>query len=71
MHNLCRGDCGVLMAGKAPFSLHGELTGSRDNYVPLRAGPLRHREPGALLRQMEYSLASGVVAKKCSGAATA
>jgi acetolactate synthase-1/2/3 large subunit len=65
MHNLFRGRLPVfLMAGKAPFSLHGELTGSRDNYVHFVQDPY---DIASLVRpyvKWEYSLSSGVVAKE-------
>ena len=65
MHNLFRGRLPVfLMAGKAPYSLHGELTGSRDNYVHFVQDPY---DIASLVRpyvKWEYSLASGVVAKE-------
>ena len=65
MHNLSRGRTPVfLMAGKAPFSLHGELPGSRDNYVHFVQDPF---DIASLVRsyvKWEYSLPSGVVAKE-------
>ncbi|MEJ8839183.1 thiamine pyrophosphate-requiring protein [Ramlibacter sp. AN1133] len=65
MHNLFRSRWPVLlMAGKAPFTLRGELTGSRDNYVHFVQDPF---DIGSLVRpyvKWEYSLASGVVAKE-------
>ena len=65
MHNLSRGRTPVfLMAGKAPFSLHGELPGSRDNYVHFVQDPF---DIASLVRsyvKWEYSLHSGVVAKE-------
>ena len=65
LHNLFRGRLPVfLMAGKAPFSLHGELTASRDNYVHFVQDPY---DIASLVRpyvKWEYSLASGVVAKE-------
>ena len=65
MHNLYRGRLPVfLMAGKAPYSLHGELTGSRDNYVHFVQDPF---DIGSLVRpyvKWEYSLPSGVVTKE-------
>jgi acetolactate synthase I/II/III large subunit len=53
-----------LLAGKAPFSLHGELPGSRDNYVHFVQDPY---DIGSLVRpyvKWEYTLPSGVVAKE-------
>ena len=65
MHNLMRGRLPVfLMAGKAPYSLHGELPGSRDNYVHFVQDPY---DIAALVRpyvKWEYSLQSGVAAKE-------
>jgi acetolactate synthase-1/2/3 large subunit len=65
IHNLSRGRTPVfLMAGKAPFSLHGELPGSRDNYVHFVQDPF---DIASLVRsyvKWEYSLPSGVVAKE-------
>jgi len=41
MHNLFRSRVPVfLMAGKAPFTIRGELTGSRDTYVHFVQDPL-------------------------------
>jgi acetolactate synthase-1/2/3 large subunit len=65
LHNLFRGRLPVfLMAGKAPFTLHGELPGSRDNYVHFVQDPF---DIASLVRpyvKWEYNLASGVVAKE-------
>ena len=65
MHNLFRGRLPVfLMAGRAPYSLHGELPGSRDNYVHFVQDPY---DIGNLVRsyvKWEYTLPSGVVAKE-------
>src|SRR3954467_11465872 len=65
MHNLFRSRIPVLlMAGKAPFTAHGELTGSRDNYVHFVQEPF---DQGALVRpymKWEWTLPSGVVAKE-------
>ena len=65
MHNLFRGRLPVfLMAGKAPFSLHGELPGSRDNYVHFVQDPY---DIASLVRpyvKWEYSLPSAVIAKE-------
>jgi acetolactate synthase I/II/III large subunit len=65
MHNLFRGRLPVmLIAGRAPFTLRGELTGSRDNYVHFVQDPF---DIGSLVRpyvKWEYSLPSGVVAKE-------
>ena len=65
LHNLFRARLPVfLMAGKAPFTLHGELQGSRDNYVHFVQDPF---DIGSLVRpyiKWEYNLPSGVVAKE-------
>lgn len=65
MHNLFRARVPVfLMAGKAPYTLRGELPGSRDNYVHFVQDPY---DIGSLVRpyvKWEYSLPSGVVAKE-------
>jgi len=65
MHNLFRARLPVfLMAGRAPYSLRGELTGSRDNYVHFVQDPY---DIGSLVRpyvKWEYTLPSGVVAKE-------
>ena len=65
MHNLFRGRVPVfLMAGKAPYSLHGELTGSRDNYVHFVQDPYDIANLVRSYVKWEYSLPSGVVAKE-------
>src|SRR3977135_1052296 len=65
MHNLCRSRLPVLlMAGKAPFTAHGELVGSRDNYVHFVQEPF---DQGSLVRpymKWEWTLPSGVVVKE-------
>ena len=65
MHNMFRGRLPVmLIAGKAPFTLRGELTGSRDNYVHFVQDPF---DIASIVRpyvKWEYSLPSGVVAKE-------
>jgi acetolactate synthase-1/2/3 large subunit len=65
MHNMFRGRLPVmLIAGKAPFTLRGEMTGSRDNYVHFVQDPF---DIASLVRpyvKWEYSLPSGVVAKE-------
>ena len=65
MHNLFRSRWPVLlMAGKSPFTLRGELPGSRDNYVHFVQDPF---DIGSLVRpyvKWEYMLPSGVVAKE-------
>ena len=65
MHNLFRSRLPVLlMAGRAPFTLRGELPGSRDNYVHFVQDPF---DIGSLVRpyvKWEYSLLSGVITKE-------
>lgn len=65
LHNLLRARLPVmLMAGRAPFTLRGELPGSRDNYVHFVQDPF---DIGSLVRpyvKWEYNLPSGVVAKE-------
>jgi len=65
MHNLFRARVPVLlMAGRAPYTLRGELPGSRDNYVHFVQDPY---DIGSLVRpyvKWEYTLPSGVVAKE-------
>ena len=65
MHNMFRGRLPVmLIAGKAPFTLRGELEGSRDNYVHFVQDPF---DIASLVRpyvKWEYSLPSGVIAKE-------
>lgn len=65
MHNLLRARLPVLlMAGRAPFALHGELPGARDNYVHYVQDPF---DIGSIVRpyvKWEYNLPSGVVAKE-------
>jgi len=65
MHNLFRARVPVfLMAGKAPYTLRGELKGSRDNYVHFVQDPC---DIGSLVRpyvKWEYTLPSGVVTKE-------
>ena len=65
MHNMFRGRLPVmLIAGKAPFTLRGELAGSRDNYVHFVQDPF---DMASLVRpyvKWEYALPSGVIAKE-------
>ncbi|MBM9593175.1 thiamine pyrophosphate-requiring protein [Roseitranquillus sediminis] len=59
MHNACRSRLPVLlMAGKAPYTSHGELPGTRDNYVHFIQEPY---DQGAVVRpyvKWEYTLQS-------------
>ncbi len=65
LHNMFRTRLPVLlMAGKSPFTLRGELPGSRDNYVHFVQDPF---DIASLVRpyvKWDYSLPSGVVAKE-------
>jgi acetolactate synthase-1/2/3 large subunit len=65
MHNMFRGRLPVLlMAGKAPFTVHGELEGSRDNYVHFVQDPF---DIASLVRsyvKWEYNLPTGVTTKE-------
>lgn len=65
MHNLMRARLPVLlMAGRAPYTIRGELMGSRDNYVHFVQDPF---DMASLVRpytKWEYTLPSGVVAKE-------
>ncbi len=65
MHNMFRSRLPVLlMAGKAPYTLRGELEGSRDNYVHFVQDPF---DIGSLVRpyvKWEYSLPTGLIAKE-------
>jgi acetolactate synthase-1/2/3 large subunit len=65
MHNLFRSRWPVLlMAGKSPFTVRGELAGSRDNYVHYVQDPF---DIASIVRpyvKWEYSLPSGTVAKE-------
>src|SRR6201996_8428676 len=54
----------LLFAGRAPFTLHGELLGSRDTYVHFVQDPF---DIASIVRpyvKWEYSLPSGVVVKE-------
>ncbi len=65
LHNLFRSRLPVLlMAGRSPFTLRGELPGSRDNYIHFVQDPF---DIGSLVRpyvKWEYSLPTGVIAKE-------
>ncbi|MBI5721393.1 MAG: thiamine pyrophosphate-requiring protein [Burkholderiales bacterium] len=65
LHNLARMRVPVLLlAGRAPFTSHGELPGTRDTYVHYIQEPF---DQGSLVRpyvKWEYTLPSGVVAKE-------
>ncbi|MGA2088358.1 MAG: thiamine pyrophosphate-binding protein, partial [Stellaceae bacterium] len=65
MHNLFRSRIPVLlMAGRAPFTIHGEMTGGRDTYVHFVQDPY---DMAGIVRNFvrwEYTLPSGVVVKE-------
>jgi acetolactate synthase-1/2/3 large subunit len=61
----------MLFAGRAPYTLHGELTGSRDSYVHFVQDPF---DIASIVRpyvKWEYSLPSGVVVKEALARARA
>jgi acetolactate synthase I/II/III large subunit len=61
----------MLFAGRAPYTLHGELTGSRDAYVHFVQDPF---DIASIVRpyvKWEYSLPSGVVVKEALARASA
>ena len=65
MHNMFRGRLPVLlMAGKAPYTLRGELPGSRDNYVHFVQDPFDMASVVRPYVKWDYSLPSGVIAKE-------
>ena len=54
----------LLMAGKAPYTVRGELAGSRDNYVHFVQEPF---DQGSIVRnyaKWEWTLPSGVITKE-------
>jgi acetolactate synthase-1/2/3 large subunit len=65
MHNLFRNRIpALLMAGSAPYTSFGELTGSRDTYVHFIQQPM---DQGSIVRpysKWEYTLPSGVTVKE-------
>jgi acetolactate synthase I/II/III large subunit len=65
MHNTRRGKVPlILMAGRAPYTVRGELPGSRDNYVHFIQEPF---DQAAIVRnytKWEWTLPSGVIAKE-------
>jgi acetolactate synthase-1/2/3 large subunit len=65
MHNARRGRLPLLlMAGKAPYTVRGELPGSRDNYVHFIQEPF---DQGGIVRpyvKWEWTLPSGVMTKE-------
>jgi acetolactate synthase-1/2/3 large subunit len=72
IQNLFRYRLPVLMfAGRAPFTLHGELPGSRDTYVHFVQDPF---DIASIVRpyvKWEYSLPSGIVVKEALARASA
>src|SRR4051812_4990176 len=65
MHNLYRSRLPVLlMAGKAPFTTHGELTGTRDNYVHFVQEPFDQASLVRPYTKWEWTLPSGIVTKE-------
>lgn len=61
----------MLFAGRAPFTLHGELRGSRDTYVHFVQDGF---DPASIVRpyvKWEYTLPSGVVVKEALARAAA
>src|SRR6201985_331025 len=72
IQNLFRYRLPVMMfAGRAPYTLHGELTGSRDAYVHFVQDPF---DIASIVRpyvKWEYSLPSGVVVKEALARARA
>jgi acetolactate synthase I/II/III large subunit len=61
----------MLFAGRAPYTLHGELTGSRDTYVHFVQDPF---DIASIVRpyvKWEYSLPSGVVVREALARASA
>ena len=65
MHNLFRTRVPVLlMAGKAPYTSHGELPGTRDDYVHFVQEPLDQAGIVRPFAKWEYTLPSGAVVKE-------
>ena len=61
----------LLFAGRAPYTLHGELKGSRDSYVHFVQDPF---DIASIVRpyvKWEYSLPSGIVVKEALARASA
>jgi acetolactate synthase-1/2/3 large subunit len=61
----------ILFAGRAPYTLHGELPGSRDTYVHFVQDPF---DIASIVRpyvKWEYSLPSGIVVKEALARASA
>lgn len=65
LHNLFRGRIPVmLIAGTAPYTVRGELSGSRDNYVHFVQDPFDIASVVRPYIKWEYSLPDGLVAKE-------
>ena len=65
MHNMFRGRLPVmLIAGKAPHTLRGELPGSRDNYVHFVQDPFDMASVVRPYTKWEYTLPTGVVTRE-------
>ncbi len=65
LHNLFRSRLPVLlMAGRSPFSIRGELPASRDNYVQFVQDPYDIASLARPYVKWEYTLSSGLVAKE-------
>ena len=65
LHNLSRGRTPVmLIAGRAPYTVHGELEGSRDNYVHFIQEPFDQASIVRPYTKWEWTLPSGVVTKE-------
>src|SRR5260221_308517 len=65
MHNARRGRLPlVLMAGKAPYTVRGELPGSRDNYVHFIQEPFDQAGIVRPYAKWEWTLPSGVMTKE-------
>ncbi len=64
-HNLYRARVPVLvMAGRSPFTIHGELAGSRDNYVHFVQEPFDQASVVRPYVKWEYTLHTGVTTKE-------
>jgi acetolactate synthase-1/2/3 large subunit len=65
MHDVCRARVPLLlMAGRAPFTIRGELPGSRDTYVHFVQEPFDQASIVRPYVKWEYNLASGVITKE-------
>jgi len=65
LHNLSRGRVPVLLiAGRAPYTVRGELPGGRDNYVHFIQEPFDMASVVRPYVKWEYNLPSGLVVKE-------